>query len=82
MQARSMVCPGGTVTGSAMSVPETGQRNSAGGSSVAVKDEEGEEDAEEGGEGEEGANGLHRGPAVAIGLGRSGVLADVAIART
>jgi len=51
-----------------MSVPEMGQRNSAGGSTVAVKDEDGDDDAEEGGE-EDAANGRHRGRAVAIGLG-------------
>ena len=50
------------MTGSAMSVPEMGQRNSAGGSTVVVNDEDGDEDAEDAGE--EAANGLHRSRAV------------------
>jgi hypothetical protein len=63
-----------------MSVPETGQRNSSGGSTVVVNDEDGEEDAEEGAEvEEEAANGLHRDRAVAIGLGRVGSRMSMAL---
>lgn len=61
MQARSNVCPGGTTTGSAISVPEIGQRNSAGGS--AVNDDDGDDDDEDGIGGEDGR---HRGQAVAM----------------
>jgi hypothetical protein len=48
---------------------------------VAVKEEEGEEEAEEGGEGEEAVKGLHRDRAVAIGTCRACWQRAMAMAR-
>ena len=57
MQARSKVWPGGTTTGSAISEPEIGQRNSSGGSAV----------NDDGGEGNGG--GAHQGRPVPVAMG-------------